>query len=562
MPFDMPVEFSARTRAQNIQNLKREPLDVLVIGGGIVGAGLIRDLALNGGIRAGLVEKGDFASGTSSATSQLIHGGFRYLIKRDFALIKEARREREILMRIAPNLVKSAPIAILNYRGDPYPLAGMSLAARYYNHLSQADAAEKARTIRDPARIRDMVGQIETHSLKGCVVVWDSMVDDARLTLLTLKDAHRHGALAANYVRFVKCIPRSGETRGAHTALLEDALSGEQFEVAARKIVSAAGPWTDWLWEKDPAYDGAPRLTTQKAKGIHLILPRLNRSDCGIATFTRAEKRQHEKPRIIFTLGFDTEFSAVGTTESDPEAKPDFVRPSAAEVDYLLSEVARIFPRSAVNRSSVIAAYAGVRPLIAPKGDGFVSREHLITESKSGVMYIYGGKLTTHRKIAEEAVNRIAEELRRPRRCKTETQPLESGIESDGGATPIPSAHRERIVRRYGGDTAAIEKLIADDRTLAAPLSESSAFLKAEALYPFWGEMAMTLDDLLWRRLRIGFTPGQGVDLAPRIARFLAEKGLWDEARIASEVESYTQRIAQLNAEFRGGGGQCPPYVN
>ena len=158
----MPVEFSSRTRAQNIQNLKREPLDVLVIGGGIVGAGLIRDLALNGNLRAGLVEKGDFANGTSSATSQLIHGGFRYLIKRDFALIKEARRERETLLRIAPNLVKSAPIAILNYRGDPYPLSGMSIAAQYYNHLSKADKAERARTIRDPAQIRDLVGPIET----------------------------------------------------------------------------------------------------------------------------------------------------------------------------------------------------------------------------------------------------------------------------------------------------------------------------------------------------------------------------------------------------------------
>ena len=371
MPFDMPVEFSSRTRAQNIQNLKREPLDVLVIGGGIVGAGLIRDLALNGGIRAGLVEKGDFANGTSSATSQLIHGGFRYLIKRDFALIKEARREREILLRIAPNLVKPAPLAILNYKGDPYPLSGMSIAAQYYNHLSKADKAEKARTIRDPAQIRDLVGPIETQSLKGCVVVWDSRVDDARLTLLTLKDAYRHGAVVANYVRFVEFIAQPSKANRAYTVRVEDVLSGEQFEIVTHKIVSAAGPWTDRLWEKDPAYDGVPRLTTRKAKGIHLILPRLNRSDCGIATFTRAEKRQNEKPRIIFTLSFDDTLSAIGTTESDPEADPDSVRPSAAEVDYLLSEVARIFPTAAaVNRASIVSAYAGVRPPNRPQGRG------------------------------------------------------------------------------------------------------------------------------------------------------------------------------------------------
>ena len=550
----MPVEFSSRTRAQNIQNLKREPLDALVIGGGIVGAGLIRDLALNGGIRAGLVEKGDFANGTSSATSQLIHGGFRYLIKRDFALIKEARREREILLRIAPNLVKPAPLAILNYKGDPYPLSGMSIAAQYYNHLSKADKAEKARTIRDPAQIRDLVGPIETQSLKGCVVVWDSRVDDARLTLLTLKDAYRHGAVVANYVRFVEFIAQPSKANRAYTVRVEDVLSGEQFEIVTHKIVSAAGPWTDRLWEKDPAYDGVPRLTTRKAKGIHLILPRLNRSDCGIATFTRAEKRQNEKPRIIFTLTFNDSLSAIGTTETDPEADPDSVRPSAAEVDYLLSEVARIFPTAAaVNRASIVSAYAGVRPLIAPKGEGFVSREHLITESKSGVLYIYGGKLTTHRKIAEEAVDCIAEGLGRPRSCKTAAHPLGDNAEHklDGDAKLIPPAYRERIIGRYGGDAAAIGKLIAEDRTLAEPMSESSAYLKAEVLYAFWGEMAMTLDDLLWRRLRIGFKQGQGVDLAPKIARFLGERGHWNETRMASEVEAYTQRIAQLNAEFK-----------
>ena len=549
----MPVEFSSRTRAHNIQNLRREPLDVLVIGGGIVGAGLIRDLALNGGLRVGLVEKGDFANGTSSATSQLIHGGFRYLIKRDFALIKEARSEREILLRIAPNLVKSAPIAILNYRGDPYPLTGMSLAAHYYNHLSKADKNERACTIRDPAQIRDLVGPVERQSLKGCVVVWDSVVDDARLTLLTLKDAHRHGAIVANYVRFVKFVAQPGKVNEAYTVLLEDVLSGDQFEVITQKVVSAAGPWTDKLWEKDPAYDGVPRLTTHRAKGVHLILPRLNRGDCGIATFTRAEKRQNEKPRIIFTLSFDETLSAVGTTESDPEADLDSVRPSAAEVDYLLSEVNRIFPAAAVNRASIVSAYAGVRPLIAPKGEGFVSREHLITESNSGVMYIYGGKLTTHRKIAEEAVDRIAKGLGCPRSCKTATHTLGDSAEHelDGDARLIPTADRERISARYGHNAAAIAKFIAGDRTLAEPISESSAFLKAEVLYAFWGEMAMTLDDLLWRRLRIGFGPGQGLDVAPKIALILGERGHWNEARIASEVEAYTQRIAQLNAEFQ-----------
>ena len=199
----MSIEFSARTRTQNIRTLKTTPLDVLVIGGGIVGAGLIRDLALNGGIKAGLIEQADFANGTSSASSQLIHGGFRYLIKGDFNLIKQARREREVLLHIAPNLVKPIPLAILRYKGDPYPLTGIHLAARYYNCLSKTTKAEKSIILRNAARIQTLVGPIETDKLKGCVILWDSTTDDARLTLATVKDAHRHGAVIANYVRFL-----------------------------------------------------------------------------------------------------------------------------------------------------------------------------------------------------------------------------------------------------------------------------------------------------------------------------------------------------------------------
>ena len=551
MRVDMSTEFSARTRAHNIKRLTSEPFDVLVIGGGIVGAGLIRDLALNGHFKAGLIEKGDFASGTSSATSQLIHGGFRYLIKRDFSLIKEARRERETLLRIAPNLVKPLPIAILNYKGDPYPLSGMQIAARYYNHLSKTDDAERACTFRDAAHIQRLVGPIETNSLKGCVVVWDSMVDDARLTLLTLKDAHQHGAVIANYVRFLDSGVQPNTSSGGHTVRVEDVISGEQFEIAARKIVSATGPWTDQLWEKDSAYNGVPRLTTRKAKGIHILLPRLNPSHYGIATFTRSEKRQNDKPRIVFTLSYDANLSAVGTTESDPGDDLDSVRPSSDEVDYLLTETARIFPTAAVNRRDIVSAYAGVRPLIASKNGDFVSREHLISESDSGVMYIYGGKLTTHRQIAEEAVNRIAEEFQRPRHCKTGTNPLLNAEGMTRKTNALTDADRERIVQRYDAGAGAIQTFIDRDPSLAEPMSESSEFLKAEVLYAFWGEMAMTLDDLLWRRMRIGLTAGQGVDIAPKIAQFLVESGYWDKARLAAEVNAYTQHILDLNAELK-----------
>ena len=549
----MPIEFSAGTRAQNIETFKTEPLDVLVIGGGIVGAGLIRDLARNGGIKAGLIEQGDFASGTSSATSQLVHGGFRYLLKRDIDLVKNSRKEREILRRIAPNLVKPMPIAVLSYKGDPYPLTGIQLAAHYYNRLFKADEAEKTVVIRDRQKVQRLVGPITADTLKGCVLLWDSTVDDARLTLATLQDAHRHGAIIANYVRFLDFV-RQSDTGGNRVSGItaEDVISGQRFEITARKIVAATGPWSDKVWSKDPSYDGVPRLVTKNAKGIHLVLPRCGKEDdseaYGLIVCTRSEKQRKRNPRVIFILPGAHNTSIVGTTETTPQEELASVRPSVDEVSYLLSETQRIFPEKTLNKNTIIAAYAGTRPLIAAKRHergftraGFVSREHLITESPSGVMYLYGGKLTTHRQMAEETVNWLAKFLDVPRNCKTAMYPLPNAI---GEASDVDT---ERLAKRYGEGYKIIQQFIAEDKTLAEPMTSSLPFTKAEILYACWGEMVMTLEDLLWRRTRIGWTPGQGVDIAPQIAQFLGEKNNWSDARITAEVKTYRERIEWLN---------------
>ena len=555
----MLTEFSARTRANNIKTFKTEPLDVLVIGGGIVGAGLIRDLALNGGIKAGLIEQGDFANGTSSATSQLVHGGFRYLLKRDIDLVKKSRKEREILRRIAPNLVKPMPIALLSYKGDPYPLTGVQLAAYYYNRLFKADAAEKTAVIRDGQKVRRLVGSIATDGLKGCVLLWDSTVDDARLTLATLKDAHRHGAIVANYVRFLDFVQQSETVAGnrffAITA--EDIVSGQHFEITARKIVAATGPWNDEIWCRDPSYDGVPRLLTKNAKGIHLVVPRCGKQHdseaYGLIACTRSEKQHKRNPRVIFILPGAHNTSIVGTTETTPQEALGSVRPSADEATYLLSETQCIFPDKSLNNDAIIAAYAGTRPLIAANRHergvartGFVSRDHLITESPGGVMYLYGGKLTTHRQMAEETVDHLATFLSVPRQCKTDTVLLEplNGDVKDAGQSSIDT---ERLIKRYGEGYQRILKYINADAALAEPITPSLPFTKAELLYAYWGEMAITLDDLLWRRTRIGWTPGQGLDIAPQIAQFLSAKNNWDQAQMTAEVAAYREHIQWLN---------------
>ena len=561
----MPIEFSPQTRSKNIKTLKTQPLDVLIIGGGIVGAGVIRDLALNGGIKAGLIEQGDFASGTSSATSQLIHGGFRYLLKRDIDLIKQARKEREILQHIAPNLVKPIPLALLCYKSDPYPLTGIQLAAHYYNRLTKTDKTEKPTTIRDSQKIQHLLGPIATSTLKGCVIIWDSTADDARLTLATLKDAHRHGAVITNYVRFLDFVNQPDTVDNGNRMYrvnAEDVISGQRFEISARKIVSATGPWSDHVWRKDPSYDGTPRLVTKNAKGIHLVLPRCGKEHTfgayGLAISTQAEKRHGGKPRGIFILPGPHNTSIVGTTETTPEEELSSVRPSSDEVAYLLSETQRIFPEKSLNNDAIVAAYAGTRPLIAAnqhrrgfaKSD-FISREHLITESPSGVMYLYGGKLTTHRQMAEETVNCLAPFLNVPRHCQTDTCPLPNGVgdvsNTDQNQALQSNFDTERLIKRYGEGYRAIQDFISEDATLAEPITPSLPFTKAELLYACWGEMAMTLDDILWRRTRIGWTPRQGLDIALQIAQFLGEKNNWNQARIAAEVETYRAHIRWLN---------------
>lgn len=565
----MQTEFSSNTRSHNINTLKSEPLDVLVIGGGIVGAGLIRDLTLNGGIRAGLIEQGDFASGTSGASSQLIHGGFRYIAKRDIALVKQARKERETLIHIAPNLVKPIPLAILRYRGDPYPLAGIRIAAQYYNHLSKSDSSEKAKLHIDTEKIQAKVGPISTDGLKGCVVLWDSIVDDARLTLATIKDAHIHGGIVTNYVKFLDFDSFPNTSDNTYHVLAKDCVTNENFKISAKKVVSTTGPWTDMLWEKDPSYNGEPRLETEKAKGIHLILPRCTTANAtekyGIVALTQAEKLYNGKQRAIFILPADNNTSIVGTTETTPEGEPQDVRPSADEVSYLLSEAQRLFPSMSLDRNSIIGTYAGIRPLIANNqtklivdSKNFVSREHLITESSSGILYVYGGKLTTHRLIAEETVDYIAEFLSVPRECKTsalrlpcanaDVAPTVEVIQDEDLRNSVIGDHKERIIQRYGYiGYLNIQELVIQDDSLAQPIAACLPFLKAEILYAFIGEMAITLEDLLWRRTRIGWTQGQGLDIAEEIATFLCETNNWSEMRKTEEIAKYKQHLDWLN---------------
>lgn len=367
-------------RARNLERLRGEEFDVLIVGGGINGAGVARDLMLRAGsnLRVALVEQRQFGSGTSGKNSQLIHGGLRYLEQLAFGLVRESLRERATLLRIAPDLVKPQAFLLPMYSmaARLYYGAGLWL----YDRLAGAQKIAPHRSL-SSAAVMALEPALAAGGLAGGAIFFDARVDSARFVLANIQDAARNGAVVVNYVRVDRAMRAT------------DMLSGETFPIRARRIVEAAGAW------------GPPRAL-RLVRGSHIVLPRLNESDNAIAHF-------EESGRILFVIpwGSARQLSLVGTTDVDHGASPDDVRISAGEMQYLLGVVHRLFP--GLRELRPISAFSSLRPLVA--GDSAsatrTSREHRIWRSEDGVVHIAGGKFTTYRLMSEEAVDMIAPEL-------------------------------------------------------------------------------------------------------------------------------------------------------
>jgi glycerol-3-phosphate dehydrogenase len=377
-------------REDNLRRLRAEEFDVLILGGGINGAGIARDLmlraqAVGSALRVALVEQRGFASGTSSKNSQLIHGGLRYLKRLEFGLVREALRERATLLRIAPHLVWPQPFLIPMYGWRSRALYGTGV--RIYSLLAgkQNLAPPRFLSNRDVASIEPA---LEQQGLTSGAIYMDARVDAARLVLENIFDAARHGAVVANYVH-------------AQGKRLTDAFTGEVFEVHAKRIVDCTGPW-----------ETGPHL--RLVRGSHIFLPRLNASDNAIAHFEKSG-------RIVFVIPWG-ELSLVGTTERDHENGPDHVRISRDEIDYLLGIVRDLYPRS--GKLEPVSAYSSLRPLVrsgVASATG-TSREHRIWFAPDGVLHVAGGKYTTYRAMSEEAVDLLFPEWKGA--CRTAAEPL------------------------------------------------------------------------------------------------------------------------------------------
>lgn len=527
------------SRERQIQRLRRERFDAAVIGGGINGAAVARDAAMRG-LRVALIDRGDFAGQTSSRSTKLIHGGLRYLPQGQLHLVYEALRERELLTNLtAPHLVRPIELLFPVYAGAAVSRVALWAGLLVYDLLARTPRIHRHRAL-SAAQVAAMEPELNRAGLRGGAIYYDSHGDDSRLTLENALDAAMHGAAAANYIALEGFEKRGGKLCSAQ---VKDVLSGEAFTIEARLFVNAAGPWIDHVRRMDdPATEAAVRLT----KGVHLVL------DSRRLALRHSLVLSAGAGRIVFLIR-DRDSILLGTTDTDFGGDPASVHAEAGDVEYLIDVVQRFIPDAALRPRDAIASFAGVRTLIA--GDGSVApsrvpREELIIPGKTGMLSIAGGKLTTHRRIAQRVVDMIARELGMPvKTSPTLTTPLPGARPlSASGATGAPGVKADRIepaacaelAARYGSRAALLEHLIEQRPELAEPLCADCPVLAVEAVYAARFEMALTLEDFLVRRTAIARRATADVtSIAQRAAHLMGSELGWSPQRELAEAAQF-----------------------
>ena len=527
--------------------MSARPADVLVIGGGITGAGVARDAAMRG-LRTVLVEQADLASGTSSRSSRLIHGGLRYLEQGHLRLVWEANRERRVLLGIAPHLVRPLPFVFPLHRGDRIPLwrlaAGMwayDLLALFRNVAAHRMLGKRALLEREP--------MVRERGLLGGARYFDAQCDDARLVLATARSAAQHGAVIATYTA-VEGFEWAGDRIIGVRAV--DRLTGAHGTIRASAIVNATGPWVDRLRALE---EPGSRPLIRTTKGVHVIVPRdrLGHHEA-IAFLSPIDGR------VMFALPWG-ELSYVGTTDTDAPEPPEAAAATADDVVYLLRSVDARFPNARLGLDDVRGSWAGLRPLLSPEHDGKPStrsREHTIVTGAGGVVTVAGGKLTTYRVMAAQTVERVLRELAkrgvtvRAGEARTDEEPL------PGGETGALEPFRERaleiglaaetadhLVWHYGTEAAGIVNFAAIHRTYQRRIHPHHPAIEAEVLHMARRELACRVADVLVRRIHLFFeTRDRGAQAAPRVAELLGQELGWDSGEVRSEIESYGRLAA------------------
>ncbi len=524
-----------------LEQLTAEPADLLVIGGGITGAGVARDAAMRG-LRTVLVEQQDFGGGTSSRSSRLVHGGLRYLESGNVRLVLEANRERRTLLRIAPHLVWPLPFVFPLHRGDRVGLWRLAAGMWLYDALALFRNVRAHRMLGKRALL-EAEPMLRERGLVGGARFYDAQCDDARLTLATVRSAVHHGALAANYTAVRGLERTAGRVVGA---ALEDRLTGAHATLRASVVVNATGPWADRVRRLEDS-GAAPLL--QPTKGVHVMVDRSRLDHRNAIIFTSPIDG-----RVLFILPWGP-LSYIGTTDTDTTELPEELSVTEEEIVYLLRSANSRFPNARLGVDDVRSAWAGLRPLLTSrdKSASSRSREHAIVQGPGGMITVVGGKLTTYRAMAQEVVDRAMRELRfrdgRPRsaEARTDEEPLPGGETADlaqfrerGLELGVTPESVEHLLRQYGTEAAGIYNLGMGERRLLRRLAPPHPAIEAEVVHAVRRELAQTVEDVLVRRTHVYYeAPDRGVQAARRVAELMARERGWDEARVEEETAKY-----------------------
>ena len=550
-------------RAQATTALAQEQFDVLVVGGGITGAGVALDAAARG-YSVALIERGDFACGTSSRSSKLVHGGLRYLQNFDLGLVREALLERQLLVALAPHLVHPLALVVPAFDGArPDRLMGVGL--NLYDVMSveryrlRARRPRRAKSVArrtpdaavdswSPERHRVISGEEVVELLPAMAgraptsgyLFYDCQTDDVRLVLTVLGEAERFGAICANRLEAIQLIERDGRAQGAR---VRDSESAEEFDILASNVVNATGVWADELRPTE-LHDEAELPSIRPSRGTHIMIAY---DDLPLRAGAIVPAGQG---RTIFALPWLGR-TLIGTTDNDYSGQLAHIAPAGEEIDYLLSAVNEFFS-SSLTGAQITGAYAGVRPLISggdAKKSVDISRKAELYETSSGMITITGGKLTTFRRMAKLTVDRLVEREAREAPCRTQEIPLGQPIEAEQlpRVNGVDEGSYEPLAARYGYGALEVLKAAGERADLARPILDGFPDLLAEVAIAARREQARSIADVLLRRTRLGLLAGRalGGDAATKaldpLAAVLASELGWDEPRRERELSDFIQ---------------------
>jgi glycerol-3-phosphate dehydrogenase len=558
-----PAELSFRSRSKNLQALAERHFDLVVIGGGITGAGIARDAALRG-LSVALLERRDFASGTSSRSSKLIHGGLRYLQQGDVGLVREAATERYAVRRLVPHLAR--PARMLVPAGSRATYAKLSVGLWTYDRLAGVSDEERYRML-DKDETLAVEPRLRAEHIYGAGLYYEYITDDARLVIEVMKTAAALGVVTANYAAVDGFLFENDQVVGVEA---RDQLTGDAFSTRGGLVINAAGPWVDSVRLLSEPTD-KPRL--RLTKGIHLGIRTERIGLSHIVVMNARDKRGvFAIPRGAVTY--------LGTTDTDYQQPEDYPFITTEDVDYLLDAANRTFDVDPpLVAEDVVSAWAGLRPLLQQEGKkpSELSRKDEIMVGAGGLLSIAGGKLTTFRRMSERVVDMACERLQArgssaaptPRPSSADEPPLGSGHTGDDVAAFADGLRArwprlegdviDRLVALYGSNAERIVDGIAADPLLGERYAPQLAVTRAEVEYAMREEMALTLEDFMERRSRLLlWQPDNGLAAVEGIARTMAATLGWDVARVHDEVARYRALVERLKS-FDGDAGEAEP---